>query len=105
MLKHCRPKEKLNCIYLTKENTNKFVNILKEYSDSYKYKNIELCQVYDEYLVIKRYIGNFNNDYTLETYYYNHWYVEEFDYYGEFIGWNPYSDENFDKYFEFINEE
>lgn len=106
MLKHCRSKEELNCCYLTKENINEFIDILKQFLNYCKYKDIRLLKINDDH-ILTEYVYNYDGkEFTkFERYYYNYWYVEEFDYYGELIGWMQYKDEDFNKWYEFINIE
>lgn len=101
MMKHCRSMSVLNCFYLTKENRDEFINILKE---TYQHDNIELIEKSDERITLY-FSLTLNPEYSFkETYFYNYWYVEEYNYYGDEIEWNLYSEEDFNKRFKFVND-
>lgn len=100
-------KSVLNCFYLTKENKNEFINILRE---SYENVNIIIDGENDKYIHLKFELKSdsdldSNIDYSFyEMFYYNYWYVEEYNYFGDEIEWQLYSDEDFNKRFKFVTD-
>lgn len=101
MVKHCRSMSVLNCFYLTRKNKDEFINVLKE---TYKNDNITVADENDKYISLYFELES-NPKYSFrEMYFYNYWYVEEYNYYGDEIEWNLYSNEDFNKRFKFVTD-
>ena len=100
MVKHCSPISVLKCFYLTKENKDEFINILRK---TYKNDNIYLIERHN-YIILYFSLESNPECSFREIYFYNYWYVEEYNYYGDEIEWNLYSEEDFNKRFKFVND-
>ena len=105
MVKHCSPISVLKCFYLTKENKDEFINILRK---TYENVDITIEEKSNKYIFLKfelKQNPNSDIDYSFyNMYYYNYWYVEEYNYFGDEIEWNLYSDEDFNRRFKFVND-
>ena len=105
MVKHCSPISVLKCFYLTKENKDEFINMLRK---TYEDVDITIKEESNKYIFLKFELNqdpNSDIDYSFyNMYYYNYWYVEEYNYFGDEIEWNLYSDKDFNKRFKFVND-
>lgn len=98
-MKHCRKKEILECIYLTKENQEEFIEkVINEADDIL---SIKVVGNTDEYIIFEYKLRSiYREGYTeLRKYHYNEWMVRRND----SCYWNECNEELFNKIYELID--
>lgn len=92
-IKHCKPKIIYDCVYLTKENYNKFLDYVMGVVVKF-----EIEENGEKYIIIK---NVYNNSITFFAY--NNWYVKEYDYETKTFKWIGYNDIEFERKYDFVN--
>ncbi len=91
-MNQCTSQEKFNCIFLTKETRDEFLNMsepgLRRCPDS-----ITISEDNDKEIIVQYY------KWTRHHYYYNFWYVLEN------AEWFKYTQEEFEKYFSLVGDQ
>lgn len=105
-IKHCKPKNIYDCVYLTKENYKNVVRMIIKDNEDIEVSNeaFESAKILEDkdtkecYLIIK-----YSEYRSSKWFFFDSWYVRPYDEYGEKGYWMNWTDEEFAQLYELVN--